>query len=68
MARERRITMDWIQATLDNPEQTARRPDGTEHYLRVVPEFGGRTLRVVVNPDTGRVVTVFFDRRMGGRT
>ena len=40
--------------------------DGTRHFLKRIPEFGGRWLRVIVNikekPYKG--VTAFFDRRL----
>ncbi len=40
--------------------------DNTTHYIKAIPEFGGRSLRVVMNLDVipNRVITVFFDRRI----
>lgn len=40
---------------------------GTTHYIRAIPEQGGRFLRVVVNTRVrpNQVVTLFFDRRLG---
>ena len=37
--------------------------------IRAIEQYGGRSLRVVVNPNIRpqRIVTVFFDRRIGGR-
>jgi len=37
-----------------------------KHYLRQIPQNGGKFLRVIVNPTVRppRVITVFFDRRM----
>jgi hypothetical protein len=37
------------------------------HYTKAIRERDGRVLRVVVNADVqpNRVVTVFFDRRLG---
>jgi hypothetical protein len=64
---ERAISLAWLEQTLSEPDDM--RPDARDHelvhYLRVVPEHGGRVLRVVVNQSTSprRVVTVFFDRR-----
>jgi hypothetical protein len=39
--------------------------DGNIHYFKSVPEYGGKVLRVIVNPNMKppRIVTVFFDRR-----
>lgn len=41
--------------------------DGNVHYLKAIHEFGERVLRVVVNDRVvpRRVVTAFFDRRVG---
>jgi hypothetical protein len=40
---------------------------GNIHHIKAIPEHGGRFLRVVVNPHVqpGRIVTLFFDRRLG---
>jgi|WetSurMetagenome_2_1015567.scaffolds.fasta_scaffold10775_8 hypothetical protein len=34
--------------------------------LKLIPEAGGKFLRVIINPETDpyRVITVFFDRRV----
>lgn len=65
--RERKIPEEWVMRTLAVPDQTDSPPDGTIHYIKAIPEHGGRFLRVVMNPDVTprRVVTVFFDRRLG---
>jgi len=67
MLKERGIAREWVDRALTSPARTETRDDGTVHYMRPVPEHGGRVLRVVVNPehDPPQVVTVFFDRRMG---
>lgn len=66
MLRERDIDAAWVERAVAEPEQTEEPGDGTRHYLRRVPERGGRWLRVVVNVMTEphRAVTVFFDRRL----
>jgi len=63
---ERGISSDWLQQALDAPARRVSNPDGTLHYLRPMEAFGGRWLRVVVNPatDPPLVVTVFLDRRL----
>ncbi|OGO05884.1 MAG: hypothetical protein A2Y60_04635 [Chloroflexi bacterium RBG_13_54_9] len=70
MLQERGIAMVWVERTLESPSQVENRDDGTVHYLSPIPAFGGRILRVVVNPehDPPQVITVFFDRRMGRKT
>ena len=39
------------------------------HYTKVIKEASGRVLHIVVNSDVHptRIVTVFFDRRLGKR-
>ncbi|GIW52261.1 MAG: hypothetical protein KatS3mg081_1616 [Gemmatimonadales bacterium] len=51
---------------MEDPEREEVMEDGTVHYIRAIAEYGGRYLRVVVNPSAKpqRVVTVFFDRRI----
>jgi hypothetical protein len=66
MLAERGIKTRWVNKTIDNPDRTEEREDGTRHYIRQLDEVGNRWLRVVVNT---RVVpnvrvTAFFDRRL----
>jgi len=65
MLAERQIPEQWVECAVATPFRTDRQPGGTVHYLSKVPEWGGRILRVVVNPETSpaTVVTVLFDRR-----
>lgn len=65
--RERKIPEEWVRRTIASPDQTETPPDGTIHYIKAISEHGGRFLRVVMNPAVTpmRVVTVFFDRRLG---
>lgn len=65
--RDRQIPGEWVIRALDVPDRMDTQTDGTVHYIKTIPEHGGRFLRVVVNPGVKpmRVVTVFFDRRLG---
>lgn len=65
--RERQIPEEWVPRAIDAPDRTDRPADGTTHYIKAIPEHGGRFIRAVVNPGVTpmRVVTVFFDRRLG---
>ena len=65
--QDRNIPEEWVHRAVDSPDRTENPADGTTHYLKAIPEHGGRYLRVVVNPGVvpARVVTVFFDRRLG---
>jgi hypothetical protein len=64
----RELNVLWVSDTLSNPEKTLLLADsfGNTHYLKRIPEFGDRWLRVVVNPnqEPPRIVTLFFDRRV----
>jgi len=64
MVRERGIDREWIGRALDSPDRVEDHEDGTRHFLKQVPEYGNRWLRVVVNVlvEPFRAVTVFFDR------
>ena len=66
MLRERNIREAWVQSALESPEKKEPKDDGTVHYIRSIEQYGGRYLRVVVNPEVWprRIVTVFFDRRL----
>lgn len=64
MIEERKIALEWIQRVIAEPVKTENKEDGTIHYLKPIPEHGGRVLRVVTNPGNPvRVITLFFDRR-----
>ena len=67
---DRAISLDWIRRTLENPYATEIDQDDPilRHALALIPEYGGRTLRVVYNPASTpwRIVTCFFDRRVKG--
>ena len=69
MLRERDIPEEWLWRTINMPDRTEIGVDNNTHYMKSIPEHGGRFLRVVVNHHVGpsRVVTLFFDRRLGRR-
>lgn len=68
---ERGIDLEWMQRTLVDPQWTEPDPADPQvtRYFRPIPEFGGRILRVALNPTTKppRVVSVFFDRSAKGK-
>jgi hypothetical protein len=68
MLRERDISESWVLRALASPDRREPAVNGTVHLLKAIPEHGGRVLRVVVQPDgaSGRIVTLFFDRRVKG--
>lgn len=63
--RERQISEEWLNSTVDRPDRMIVGDDRSQHYFKSVKEHGGRILHVVVNPETvpPTIVTVFFDRR-----
>jgi len=68
---EREIPLEWLERALNEPALCQPDPDDAslERRYRSIPEFGGRVLRVVVDPSVEpvRVVSVFFDRSMRGK-
>ena len=66
--QERNIQPSWLTETLSAPDRLLPLADshGNTHYLKQISDFGGRWLRVIVNPTVNpqRVVTIFFDRRV----
>ncbi len=67
MLIERNIRAEWVWRTINTPSKKRRGKDGNAHYTKAIKERGGRFLHVVVNPTVypNRIVTVFFDRRLG---
>ncbi|MFQ5707570.1 MAG: DUF4258 domain-containing protein [bacterium] len=66
MLKERKIRQDWVTSTMETPDRIELKDDGTVHHIRAIEAYGGRSLRVVVNPKVTpqRIVTLFFDRRL----
>jgi len=66
MMHERMIQEDWVKNAVNDPDSTDSRRADEKHYLKRIPEAGGKTLRVIINPSMSppRVITVFFDRRV----
>jgi len=66
MLKERGIRREWADLAIETPDRIKDHEDGTKHYIKQIPEFENRWLRVVVNvvsiPE--KRVTAFFDRRL----
>jgi len=69
MLSERGIKLEWADRTdrtVQEPEKVEDHDDGTRHFIKQIPEFEHRWLRVIVNitviPE--KRVTAFFDRRL----
>ncbi|HOW50435.1 MAG TPA: DUF4258 domain-containing protein [bacterium] len=67
MMVERCIEESWVSEVIGRPERTETFPDGTVHFIGAIPEYEGRFLRIIVNPckNPRKVITLFFDRRLG---
>ena len=66
MLKERGISPEWVERTIGSPDTTEDHKDGTRHFIKRIPEFGNRWLRVVANVKVTpeKRVTAFFDRRL----
>ena len=43
------ISREWVEQTSESPDQVEDREDGTQHFIKKIPEYGNRSLRVVIN-------------------
>ena len=66
MLRERGIKAEWVKSALESPDSTVDQPDGTRHFMKRIPDFQNRWLRVIVNMQKTPPlrITAFFDRRL----
>jgi uncharacterized DUF497 family protein len=68
---ERNIPLAWLERALQQPAliKPSSQDATAESRFVVIPEFGNRVLRVVVNKSASplRVVSVYFDRTMKGK-
>jgi len=56
------IPDDWIRQAIERPVREAIQADGRVRRWALIPEAGGRALRVVLLPDQLTVHNAFFDR------
>ena len=56
------IRDEWIRRAIDQPVREAVQADGRVRRWTIVPEAGGRALRVVLLADRSTVHNAFFDR------
>lgn len=63
---ERGILAAWIEQVMSSPEKIEpdRYDSALTHAMSAIPQFGGRTLRVIYNDNVTprRIVTAYFDR------
>lgn len=53
----------WCIAVVNEPLRVEHQPDGRIRFWGIVPEFGGRVLRVVMLADGVTILNAFPDRR-----
>ena len=63
----RKILLKWLDATLEHPARIDIVSVNETHYFKTIEENDGRCLKVVFNPVTATVITVYFDRTMRKR-
>ncbi|HEX7185666.1 MAG TPA: DUF4258 domain-containing protein [Thermoanaerobaculia bacterium] len=71
MLKERNLREEWVWRTINTPDSKRRDAhDDNMHYTKAIKEREGLVLHVVVSQNTQpyRIVTVFFDRRLGKRS
>lgn len=66
MLTERGIRLEWADRVLQEPDKVEDHNDGTRYFIKLIPEFENRWLKVIVNTTTmpEKRITAFFDRRM----
>jgi len=63
----RGISMDWVEYTVDNPSLKIVKASDELHLYSTINTHGNRCLKVVINPISMVVITVYFDRNMRKR-
>jgi Domain of unknown function (DUF4258) len=68
----RQIRLAWLEQVLELPDLVEADRDDPElvHHIERIEEHGNRALRVVFNQSVNpvRIVTVYFDRKMKGKS
>lgn len=60
----RDIKIEWIELVVKFPSIQTIISDVEVHYFKVIEEISHRCLKVVVNPTSMKIITVYFDRNM----
>lgn len=63
---ERGINKEWVELTLQNPDNIIEFSDEEVHFIKKIEEYNNRYLRVIVNTKKNpkNIITMFFDRRL----
>jgi len=60
----RSIKKEWIERTIKNPSLTVEKSSNEINFFSTIEENENRCLKVVINPITMIIVTLYFDRNM----
>ena len=60
----RGIKLEWIELAIESPTFKSIVCDVEVHYFKTIEENLHRCLKVVINPVSMKIITVYFDRNM----
>jgi len=60
----RGINRDWVEYTIDNPSLKIVKAYNEVQLFSTIDAYEKRCLKVVINPISMVVITVYFDRNM----
>lgn len=63
LQRRPELRLEWCIRVINNPLHQEIQPDGRIRFWGLVPELGGRALRVVTLSDGRTIHNAFLDRR-----
>ena len=62
--KARDINEDWVEYTVDNPSLKVVKAPNEVQLFSTIEAYEKRCLKVVINPISMVVITVYFDRNM----
>lgn len=62
IAKRPEIQREWCERVVANSLETEVQPDGRIRHWAIIPEMGGRVLRVITLADGETIHNAFFDR------
>ncbi|WP_293449181.1 DUF4258 domain-containing protein [Persephonella sp.] len=60
--KERNIKEEWIIEAIKIPDEIVEVSDTEHRYFKIIKDFDNRVLKVVLNPESNIIITVYFDR------
>lgn len=54
------IKLEWIRETIETPDFKEEFSPWEVHFIKSISGYGNRFLRVVVNPQTKKIITYFL--------